>query len=132
MRKLIISMVTVLFVALAGASFAANGDQLFSMRNQLRVLFLDAQSTSDSGVWFEVRGSLHKAFSVDALETGAIAEIMCLNAKTKPANANDGPVAVTLTPAVLAGVVNQSFRYCKAKKTQGGTPAPSTLIMEGR
>lgn len=132
MRKQIIALAVGFVLAFTGVSFAANGDILFSQRSSLRILFLDAQSTSDSGVWLEVRGSFNKSFSVDALETGATAEIMCVNGKTKPANATDGPIMITLTPTVLAGTVNASFRYCKAKKAQGGTPAPSTLTMEGR
>lgn len=132
MRKQFIAIVLGFSLAFTGLSFAANGDILFSQRSSLRILFLDAQSTSDSGVWLEVRGSLNKTFTADALETGATVEIMCVNAKTKPLNATDGPILFTLTPTVLAGRDGSMFRYCKAKKTQGGTPAPSSIIMEAR
>lgn len=114
-----------------GSAFAANGDVLLSSGSDLRIKYLDAQSASDDGVYVELHQVLHKTFHVDAIETGGTIEIKCRDDATKPANSLTGPILFTLTPTVLAGVDKNSWRWCKAEKTAGGTPAPSTLIMEG-
>lgn len=110
----------------------ANGDILLLDVEAFRVKFLDAEVNTGTGVWVETRQYLEKTFHAGAIETGGQVEIMARNDETKPTDATDGPVLLTLTPAVLAGVDSNPWRWIKAKKTEGGTPAATTVIMEAK
>lgn len=109
----------------------ANGDILVLDRYKVSYLLTDAQSLTDNGVWVERPGG-YSVVSVhsDAVETGGTIDIHGSNAVTKPSNATSGVVVATLSPSLLAaGALATVYRWYKAKKTQGGTPAPSTIVV---
>jgi hypothetical protein len=108
----------------------ANGTYIDNYSEVERILFLDAQSTSASSPWMEVIECKKRAFVADALETSAKVEIMVSNATTRPTTATDGAIVATLTPSLLSVAADDSYRWWKCKKTEGGTPAASTVIME--
>jgi hypothetical protein len=110
----------------------ANGDKITAGAYLLTAKLLDAQSASHSGVWIDVMNHPDKSFHADAIETGGTVEIMVRNDEFMPLGATNGPVALTLTPTVLLANDPIPFRWVKAKKTAGGTPAPSTVIMNAR
>lgn len=110
----------------------ANGDIIIMDQHRYAWKLLDAQSTSASSPWVECPAWFNiRSFWCDALETGATCDIMVSNALTQPASATDGPTAITqMTPTVLGGTTVHSYRWIKAKKVQGGTPAATTCIVE--
>lgn len=114
----------------------ANGDFSVNGLDQHRysILLLDAQSASDNGVWVEIPTWFNvRSFWCDItaeVSGSPTIQIMVSNAVTKPTNATDGVVARTLTPAAPAGVGVEGYRWVKAKKTAGGTPAAVTCVVE--
>ena len=110
----------------------ANGDYIQNTSRTLEIKFLDAISTTalGVGVWRSVRELAQMTFHASALETGAVAQVMVSNAETLPANSTDGPVAALLEPTNLVASLNGGYRWAKVKKTEGGVPAATTVIME--
>ena len=109
----------------------ANGDIISVGADELIVKMFDAQSASASSPWIHVKDYPEKNFHADAIETGGQIEIMVRNDENQPLAATDGVIAQTVVPAALAADVT-GYIWAKAKKTAGGTPAPSTLIMMAR
>ena len=108
----------------------ANGTYLSNFGTTESILFLDAQAASASSPWMEVIECRKRTFIADALEVGAQVDIMVSNATSRPATATDGAIVNTLIPATLALPVDDAYRWFKCKKTAGGAPAATTVIME--
>lgn len=114
----------------------ANGD--FSLNgldpHRWSVKLLDAQVASHTGVWVEIPAWFNiRSFWTDiTAEAGGTpkVDIMVSNAATKPSDATDDAIARSLTPASNTGTATESYRWVKAKKTQGSTPAATTCIVE--
>lgn len=115
----------------SGVVLAANGSVIRSMGSIFDVKLLDAQSASHSGVWVDLSDCKEKTLHANQIESGGKAEIMARNDQTKPTDATDGVVLITLDNTTLAGLDNGRWHWIKAKKTAGGTPVATTLIMEG-
>ena len=102
---------------------------------ECHVLLLENQSATGSGPWIEIpAGMPNWTFAVDTgdtLEEGAsdaTVDIMVANDETRPATATDGEIALTLSLSNQAGAtVTSGYRWCKAKKTEGSTPAAVTV-----
>lgn len=106
----------------------SNGDCTQLDRSRVRFTLLDAQDTTSDGVWIEVPGGYpRRTVHTSALESGASVDIMGSNANTKPANNVAGSIIATLTPNQLAANIDSSFRFIRASKTEGGSPAVSTV-----
>jgi len=103
---------------------------------EVNVAMLESQSATGSGPWIEVPAGLTVwSFAVSSdttLEEGAsdaTVDIMVLNDETKPASSTDGPIAATLTVSTpSAGITQSAYRWCKAVKTAGTTPAGVTVF----
>lgn len=107
----------------------ANGDLLTLDQDYVEFKLLDAQATTLQGPWIEVLPACTvRSFMADAIESGASIQIQVSNAVTLP-GAVSGPSTVTLTPTVLAASGVEAYRWYSASKTQGGTPAASTVIL---
>ena len=128
-------IILLFLVISSGSAFAANGDFL-SFNNDHRTIsykMLDAQSVTASSPWVDLRGLALKSVDCDAIETGGKVEIMVKNDTAQPASGTDGSIAFTLQPLIpLTGTDGMPHRWYKLKKTQGGTPAPTTCILEAR
>ncbi|MCH7557716.1 MAG: hypothetical protein IIB56_09710 [Planctomycetes bacterium] len=114
----------------------ASGDVLMQDFEGFRVLFLDAADAASDGVWFATKDYRSKSFSIDpavAMESGGTAEVHVLNADSPPANSVAGSsIALTLTPTVKSGVVNDHWDYMKVKRAVGGSPTLIKVIGSGR
>lgn len=114
----------------------ANGDIQKLDYREFRVLLLDNQSASDSGVWVEVPPGLdNKTFESSDLEEGATdatIALMVKNDETKPLNSTDGITLATLTTTVLGASDQGGWRWVKAKKTAGTTPIGTTVTLVAR
>lgn len=108
----------------------ANGELILLDRRQLSARLLDAQSLTSTGIWVEARFYPLKAIKADAIETGATIAIHGSNDESQPGTADTGVILATLTPSTLAMTDNHPWRWIKAHKIQGGSPAVSTVIME--
>jgi len=115
----------------------ANGDFILMDVGRWSIKLLDAQVASHTGVWVEIppKFSIRSFWTDLTAETStATIDIMVSNAVAKPADATDGPVARTLTGTATgaAGTGVEAYRWVKAKKTAGGTPAASSCVVEAR
>jgi hypothetical protein len=116
---------------MANGDFALNGLD----PHRWAIKLLDGQSASHTGVWVEVPAWFNiRSFwtNITAETSGSpTIEIMISNASTKPADATDGALAfAALTPALPAATAVMAYRWVKAKKTAGGTPVATDVIME--
>ena len=111
----------------------ANGDFITIDYDQIRVKLLDAQVAADNGVWVEIPGGYTvKTYWASNLEEGAAdatVDIMVSNAETKPADATDGTIDLAMTTSTMAGTKQNTYRWIKAKKATGTTPAATTIIL---
>lgn len=109
----------------------ANGDVIMLDVHRTAYKLLDAQSADSNGVWVEIPAWFNiRTYWADAAEASAALQIMVSNAETKPADGDDGVVSTTLSASTLGAALVEGFRWVKCKKTAGGTPAPSTVIVE--
>lgn len=112
----------------------ANGDILAWDQHRIAYKLLDGQSASDNGKWVEIPSW----FNIRSFWTNITTEvsgspkvdIMVSNATTKPTDNTDDAVARSLTAATNVGSANEAYRWVKAKKTAGGTPAATDCIVE--
>lgn len=114
----------------------ANGDYSVNGLDQHRtsIILLDAQSAASDGVWVEIPAWFNvRSYWCDITAEGSGSpkvDIMVSNAQTKPSNATDGAIVRSLTVATNVGGATEAYRWVKAKKTVGGTPAATTCIVE--
>ena len=112
----------------------ANGDLIFLGYDRYAAKLLDAQVASDNGKWIEVPPQYSvRSYHASNLEEGAAdatIDIMVSNALTKPTDVTDGIITATLSSIAQATTVIEAYRWVKAKKTAGTTPAGTTVIIE--
>lgn len=111
----------------------ANGDVLELDYHRMRVKLLDGEiNTTTTQDWVEIPARYNmRSFWADVLEEGAtdaVVDIMVSNKETKPTADDD--VSVQLTVTAKSATQEESYRWVRAKKTQGTTPAATDVIME--
>jgi hypothetical protein len=112
----------------------ANGDFVNFDSHRFAVKLLDGQVASDDGVWVEVppQWSVRSFWCDITAEASGTpkCDIYVSNALTKPANSTNGVLLVSLTPAAPYSTQIVAYRWTKAKKTAGGTPAAVNCVLE--
>ena len=110
----------------------ANGDILALDHLHIRVMFLDGQTTTASSPWIEIPARYNiRSFWADTLEEGATdatIDIEISNKNTIPSGTGD--VSVQLTNTAKSATQDEAYRWVRATKTQGTTPAATTVILE--
>jgi hypothetical protein len=100
------------------------------------ILLLDAQTTSENGVWFLVGKWMSPSITVEGLEAGGSIQIRVYNGYqgTFPSNSEMGVAHSTLgnITADIGASLGASYTYIRAIKTAGGSPTATTVIAQAQ